>query len=418
MSKSELIRVIFSRRMLTAFIMGYACGLPYDLTKSVLKAWMSDQGIDLAVIGLFTLVGLPYALKFLWAPLLDRFTFSALGRRRGWMLLFQIALIIAVLGMSTGSPAANPWMMALAAFLVTFFSASQDIVVDAYRREDLADAELGLGSSLYFYGYRIGMLVAGSGGLILADRFSFRTVYWILAACLLPGVLTTLLTPEPPMLHGQPRNFRETVVEPFVEYFRRSGAVWMLAFILMYKLGDNIAASLTTPFYLDIGFTKTQIGTVVKLFGFWAVSAGGLAGGLAMLKLGINRSLWIFGVLQAVSTAGFAVLAHLGNYLPALAAVVSFENLTAGMGTAAFMAFMASITNQKFTATQYALLTSLMRIPDVGISSMSGFMAQRMGWFGFFIFCALIAIPGLLMLIKFAPWRPREAIVGTGVKIS
>jgi len=289
MKKYALLKVIFSRRMLTSFIMGYACGLPYDMTKTVIKAWMSDEGIDLAVIGLFTLVGLPYALKFLWAPLLDRYTFSALGRRRGWLLLFQVALVLAVLGMSFGEPAASPWMLAFAAFLVTFFSASQDIVVDAYRREDLADAELGLGSSFYFYGYRIGMLVAGSGGLILADQLSFKVVYWILAACLLPGIVTTLLTPEPPMIHGRPRNFKETIVEPFLDYFNRRGALWMLGFILMYKLGDNIAAAILTPFYLDIGFTKTQIGAVVKLFGFWAISAGGLVGGIMMLKVGIRH---------------------------------------------------------------------------------------------------------------------------------
>jgi PAT family beta-lactamase induction signal transducer AmpG len=383
--------------------------LPYDLTKTVLKAWMSDAGVDLAVIGLFTLVGLPYALKFLWAPLLDRFTFSMMGRRRGWMLLFQLALMLAIIGMGASDPAGSPWMLAAAAFLVTFFSASQDIVVDAYRREDLAEAELGLGSSIYFYGYRIGMLVAGSGGMILSDQISFQMVYIILAACLLPGILTTFLTPEPPMVHGRPRNFRESVVEPFLEYFSRRGALWMLAFILMYKLGDNIAAAMTTPFYLDIGFSKTEIGAMVKLFGFWAISAGGLIGGIMMLKLGIYRCLWIFGILQAVSTAGFAVLAQLGDYLPGLAGVVVFENFSAGMGTAAFMAFMASLANQKFTATQYALLTSLMRIPDVGISSLSGFMAGHMGWFWFFVFCALCAIPGLLMLFKFAPWRQQQA---------
>jgi MFS transporter, PAT family, beta-lactamase induction signal transducer AmpG len=252
------------------------------------------------------------------------------------------------------------------------------------------------------------MLVAGSGGLILADQLSFKVVYWLLAACLLPGLITTLLTPEPAMVHGRPRNFKETVVDPFVEYFKRRGALWMLGFILMYKLGDNMAAAILTPFYLDIGFTKTQIGAVVKLFGFWAVSAGGLTGGLIMLKVGINRSLWIFGIFQAISTAGFAILAKLGHSLPALAGVVAFENFSAGMGTAAFLAFMASITNQKFTATQYALLTSLMRVPDVGISSFSGVLAKSMGWFPFFIFCALLAIPGMLMLVKFAPWRPRR----------
>jgi MFS transporter, PAT family, beta-lactamase induction signal transducer AmpG len=412
MSMASLLQVLFSRRMLTAFLMGYACGLPYDMTKTVLKAWMSDEGVDLAVIGLFSLVGLPYAIKFLWAPLVDRFTFSLFGRRRGWLLIFQTLLVLAIIGMGGVDPRTRPWPLAFAAVLVTFFSASQDIVVDAYRREDIPDVELGLGSSLYFYGYRIGMLLAGSGGLILADRLSFQWVYTLLAACMLPGILTTLLTPEPPAVHGTPRNFKEAVVEPFTEYFRRPDAWWMLAFLLLYKLGDNIAAAILTPFYLDIGFTKTEIGTVVKLFGFWAISAGGLVGGLTMLRIGIHRSLWIFGALQALSTAGFAVLARIGNKLPALAAVVAFENFSAGLGTAAFMAFMAGLANKKFTATQYALLTSLMRIPDVGISSFSGLMAQQMGWSAFFIVCAVIALPGMALLLKFAPWRPQQVRQG------
>lgn len=410
MSKHPILKIFFSRRMLVAFIMGYSCGLPLDITRTVLKAWMADEGVDLAVIGLFTLVGLPYALKFLWAPLVDRYTLGLLGRRRSWMLLFQILLMTAIVALGATNPAINPLFMAIAALFVTFFSASQDIVVDAYRREDLADKELGLGSSLYFYGYRIGMLVAGSGGLIMADHLSYFTVHAILAACLIPGIVTTLLTPEPPTPLGTPSNYREAVIDPFVEYFRRSGAVWMLVFILFYKLGDNVAAAIATPFYLDIGFTKTQIGAVVKLFGFWAISAGGLIGGLIILKMGINRSLWIFGVLQAVSTAGFAVLAHVGSYVPALAGVIAFENFSAGMGTAAFLAFMASITHKKFTATQYALLTSLMRIPDVVVASSSGILAKSLGWTNFFIFCAVIAAPGMLMLLKFAPWNSNNPV--------
>jgi PAT family beta-lactamase induction signal transducer AmpG len=405
MPSHPILKVFFSRRMLVAFIMGYSCGLPLDITRTVLKAWMADEGVDLAVIGMFTLVGLPYALKFLWAPLVDRFTIGLLGRRRGWLLLFQLLLVLVIFYLGTTSPSINPLAVAVAALLVTFFSASQDIVVDAYRREDLADEELGLGSSLYFYGYRIGMLIAGSGGLIMADHLSYLAVYSILAACLIPGIITTLVTPEPATPFGTPTNYKEAVIDPFVEYFRRSGAIWMLVFILLYKLGDNVAAAIATPFYLDIGFTKTQIGTIVKLFGFWAISAGGLIGGLIILKLGINRSLWIFGVLQAVSTAGFAVLAQMGSYLPALAGVIAFENFSAGMGTAAFMAFMASITHQKFTATQYALLTSLMRVPDVVVASSSGILAKSMGWTNFFIFCAVIAIPGMMMLLKFAPWN-------------
>jgi len=243
--------------------------------------------------------------------------------------------------------------------------------------------------------------------LIMADHMSFAAVYLIMAACMLPGIITTLLAPEPPLPAGTPRRIKEAVIEPLVEYFSREGAMWILAFILFYKIGDTMASAMTTPFYLDIQFTKTQIGAVVKLFGFWATIAGGLAGGILMLRLGINKSLWVFGALQAVSTAGFAVLARIGNSVPALAAVIGFENLTSGMGTAAFVAFMASITNKKFTATQYALLTSLMGIPRVIASAPTGFFAKYFGWQGFFIFCTLIAVPGMLLLMKFAPWHEK-----------
>ena len=393
--------------MLVAFVMGFACGLPLLLTISVLQAWMHKAGVDLSVIGLMALVGLPYTLKFVWAPIMDRYTPPFLGRRRGWLLLAQIALMFAIFGLGATNPAKNPWIVALAAFMVTFFSASQDIVVDAYRREDLADHELGLGSSLYVNGYRVGMLLASGGGLIMADHIPFSWVYWIMAACLLPGVITTLLTPEPTTPLGTPQTLQEAVIEPLAEYFQRQGALWILAFILLYKIGDTMAAAITTPFYLDLGFTKTQIGAVVKLFGFWATIVGSLIGGLLMLRLGINRSLWVFGILQALSTAMFAVLANVGPIVSALAMVIAFENLSAGMGTAAYVAFMASITNKKFTATQYALLSSLMGVPRVIASAPTGIVAKHAGWEGFFILCTLVAIPGMLLLIKFAPWNQR-----------
>jgi len=386
-------------------MMGFACGLPLLLTLSVLQAWMKEEGVDLAVIGLMALVGLPYTLKFLWAPILDRFTLPFLGRRRGWLLVAQTALVLSIAGLGLNDPGSHPWRVAFAALLVTFFSASQDIVVDAYRREDLADEELGLGSSLYVNGYRLGMLLASGGGLIMADHISFRAVYLIMAACMLPGIITTLLAPEPELPAGTPKTIREAVFNPLLEYFSRRGALWMLCFILCYKIGDTMASAMTIPFYIEIHFTKTQIGAVVKLFGFWATIAGALGGGVLMLKLGINKCLWIFGLLQAVSTAGFVVLAKIGNSMPALAAVIGFENLSSGMGTAAFVAFMASITNKKFTATQYALLTSLMGIPRVIASAPTGFFAKHLGWEGFFIFCTLIAVPGMLLLLKFAPWN-------------
>ncbi|MFZ7127045.1 MAG: AmpG family muropeptide MFS transporter [Desulfobacterales bacterium] len=404
MPRNLLRKVLFSRRMLVCLIMGYAAGLPLELTGFVLKTWMRTEGVDLTVIGLFALVGLPYTLKFLQAPILDRFTLPFFGRRRGWLLVFQTALVVSIVGLGRTDPAHNPVLVAAIAFCVTFFSASQDIVIDAYRREDLPDEELGLGSSLYVSGYRIGMLLAAGGGLILSDHLGFPMVYSLLALCLLPGIISTILTPEPATPLGTPESLKEAVVEPFVEYFQRPNAVWILAFILLYKIGDTMASSMTAPFYMDMAFTMTEVGALVKLVGFWAILGGNLLGGLVMLKLGINRSLWIFGIFQALSTAGFSVLAQLGHHLTALGFVLAFENLTAGMGTAAYAAFMASITHKKFTATQYALLTSLMGIPRVVASSITGWMAKFMGWTGFFVFCALIAIPGLLLLLKFAPW--------------
>jgi PAT family beta-lactamase induction signal transducer AmpG len=253
------------------------------------------------------------------------------------------------------------------------------------------------------------MLLASGGGLIMADHMPFFMVYQIMAVSMLPGVVTTLLSPEPEIHVGTPKTMREAVFDPLIEYFSRRGALWILAFILFYKIGDTMASAMTIPFYLDIGFSKTQIGMVVKLFGFWAIVAGTLIGGVIMLRLGINRSLWAFGFLQAVSTAGFAVLALFGPSLLLLSTVIAFENFSSGMGTAAFIAFMASITNKKFTATQYALLSSIMGVPRVMASAPTGFLAKNLGWETFFIACTLIAAPGMLLLLKFAPWNPKKA---------
>ncbi len=399
MNHQQLASAMINRRMLVALLMGFSCGLPLLLTLSVLQAWMKESGVDLTTIGLMSLVGLPYTLKFFWAPLFDRYTIRLLGRRRGWLLVSQLLLMASLAWLGLNNPAARPDLLALAALAVTFFSSSQDIVVDAYRREDLPDRELGLGSSLYINGYRVGMLLASGGGLILADHMPFSRVYLIMALCLLPGVLTTMLTPEPKVT-SFPVTLKAAVTDPLVEYFNRENAIWILAFILMYKIGDTMAAAMTTPFYLDIGFSKTQIGAVVKLFGFWATVGGTIFGGIAMIRLGILRSLWIFGVLQALSTAGFALLAAIGPNLSALSAVIAFENLSGGMGTSAYAAYMASITDKRFTATQYALLTSLMGIPRVMASAPTGYMATHLGWERFFIFCTLIAFPGLLLLMR------------------
>ncbi len=399
----ELARAVFSTRMLIALLMGFAAGLPLLLTLTLLQAWMKSAGVDLTTIGLFALVGLPYTVKFLWAPLLDRYTPLWLGRRRGWLLLSQLALVAAILLMALVSPGESPLGLALAALLVTFFSATQDIVIDAYRREALIDEELGLGAGLYVPGYRAAMLLVGGGGLVLADQIGFAQVYLVMAGLMGIGIVTTLLAPEP-RVPATPRSLHEAVIEPFAEYFKREHALLILLFIVLYKLGDQMASHMTIPFYLEIGFSNTEIGAVVKTFGVVPTLVGGLLGGVLMLRTGIYAGLWAFGILQGLSTAGFIVLTYTGHDLAWLAAVIGFENLSAGMGTAAFIAFMGSLTNKRFTATQFALLTSLMGVPRVFASAPTGYLAQALGWEVFFLGCALIAVPGLLLLVRFRGW--------------
>jgi MFS transporter, PAT family, beta-lactamase induction signal transducer AmpG len=398
-SWSQTLRAVFSVRMLVAALMGFSSGMPLLLTGSVLQAWLKDGGVDLTSIGLFALVGLPYTLKFLWSPLFDRYSLPFLGRRRGWLALMQTCLALALFGLGMSSPSPQNLLgVSLAALLVAFFSASQDIVVDAYRRESLADIELGLGSAMYVNGYRIGMLLAGGGGLILADWLSFGQMYQLLALVMALGILVTLLAPEPSLPEGRPRSLVEAVVLPFRDYFTRDGAWLALGFILLYKLGDTLASAMTTPFYLDIGYSKSEIGAVVKLFGFWATVAGATVGGLWILRIGLGSALWWFGLGQMVSTFGFVVLAGAQPTLAALATVVALENFTGGLGTAAFVGFMGALTDRRFTATQYALLSSLMGVPRVLASAPTGWLAQELGWAGFFFACGIIAIPGLMLL--------------------
>lgn len=417
----DFVRTYLNRRLAVAFFMGIAAGLPLLITSTLMQAWAKEAGIDLTQIGLLSLVGLPYTLKFVWSPIFDRFCLPFLGRRRGWLLLAQLACTLSIVFMGLMDPASGDFGLTLwivAAMMITFSSATQDIIIDAFRREDLRDNEQGLGSSYYIYGYRIGMLAVSGGGLILADVLPWSAVFFLTASVMSVGIVTTLLAKEPVVDTPPPRTFRETVIDPFLDFFSRESAIWILAFILLYKVGDSMAGSLTTPFYMELGFTKSDIGTIAKLYGFWATLGGALIGGLVIVQLGINKSLWIFGILQMLSTAGFAILNQIGYSLLALGAVISFENVTAGMGTAAYTAFVATLTNKKFTATQFALLTSLAGVPRVLLSSGTGFMAQAMGWSSFYIFCTLIAIPGLLLLFKFAPWGSApKALAGTEVKV-
>jgi PAT family beta-lactamase induction signal transducer AmpG len=378
---------------------------------------MATEGVDLRVIGMFSLVGLPYALKVLWAPLMDRFSFPLLGRRRGWVLIAQLLLALAILGLSISSPASAPWAVAMLAVFIAFISASQDIVVDAYRADVLHERELGAGAATTVIGARIALIVSGAFALILASRTSWATVYTLMAGLMFMNILFTLAAPEPTERATPPQSLRAAVIGPLSSYFERPGAVEMLLFIMVFKLGDNIAGAMTTPFLLDIGFTLSEVGTVNKLFGMLFTLVGAVAGGGVIAKIGINRSLWIFAFLQAFSNLSFAGLALIGRNSVVMVASVGVENLSGGMGTAAFVAFLTSLCDKRFTATQYALLTSVMAIGPNLAGVPTGFMVHYLGWPLFYAVSTLGALPGILLLPRFAPWNAKEAPIEASTEI-
>jgi len=396
--KQELLKQLFQKNMLVVFLMGFGSGVPLLLTSRTLQAWMTDVGVDLKTVGIFSLASLPYTLKFLWAPLMDRYPILNFGRRKGWLMLTQVALVASLFALSMIDPRAEIGMVALLALVVSFFSASQDIVVDAYRREILPDENLGLGSTYYIYGYRIAMWVSGGFALGLAAFVSWEQVYQIMALIMGLALLVTAFADEPTSSAAAPRSLKEAVIEPFKEFLSRPGAWLLLFFILFYKVGDNIAGNMLTPFYLKMGYSKLEIAAIAKTFAVFSTLLGGFIGGVVILKLGILRCLYLFGILQAFSTVAFTALFFSEHNNWILGSVICFEDLTSGMGTAAFVAFMASITNKKFTATQFALLSSLMGVPRIFIAAPAGLMAESMGWPVFFTTCALLAVPGLIMI--------------------
>jgi MFS transporter, PAT family, beta-lactamase induction signal transducer AmpG len=393
------LKKIFSYRMLCLLLLGYAAGLPLLLTGGTLQAWMSDEGVDLGTIGMVSLIGLPYTIKFLWSPFLDRFKLPFFSRRKGWMIFCQAFLMLTIFSLSFVNPKSDLMAVGLTALLIAFFSASQDIAIDAYRREILPDEELGLGSSVYVTGYRLGMLLAGAGALILADQIPWPTVYKWMGLFMAPAILFSIIAPKERTDIKAPSNMREAIVGPLKEFFTRPGALLIILFILLFKVGDLMAANLITPFILEAGYTKTDLGTVAKGVGMIATIIGGLTGGVIMLRLPMRPALVIFGILQAISTLGFALLAMLPTAWVNLALVIGFENLAAGMGMAAYGGFMASLTDKRFTATQYALLSSVMGITRVILPAPTGYIADAVGWEVFFLICTLAAIPGLLLLI-------------------
>ena len=399
---------LFNRRMLICVFTGFSSGLPLYLLLNLLPAWLRSEAVDLRAIGLFALIQLPFTWKFIWSPLVDRYALPVLGRRRGWMLATQLLLLLSIPLFGALKPQLDLWTIAYLAAAVAFFAATQDIVLDAYRRELLPDAELGLGNSIHVQAYRISSLVPGALSLILADLLPWQSVFTLTALFMLPGIANTLLVSEPKLSRPAPRTLTEAVVEPFHEFITRSGisqAVLVLAFIFLYKLGDSMATALATPFYLDMGFSKSEIGLIAKNAGLWASVIGGLLGGIWMLKIGINRGLWLFGVVQVVSILGFAWLAYVHEPdRVLLAVVIAFEALGVGLGTAAFTAFIARATDPRYTATQFALFTSLASVPRSLVNASTGWIVEQTGWFAFFLLCTVLALPGMLLLLRVAPW--------------
>lgn len=402
--------------MLICIFTGFSSGLPLYILLNLVPAWLRTEGISLKAIGAFALIQFPYTWKFLWSPLLDRYVIPVLGRRRGWMIVTQAGLLAVIAWLGSLSPNDDLTLIVYAATLLAFLSATQDIVLDAYRRELLEEQELGLGNSVHVNAYRVAGLVPGSLSLILADHLPWSAVFVVTAAFMLPGLAMALSVREPLMRIAAPKTLRQAVVEPFREFVSRDagwqGAALILAFIFLYKLGDSMATALATPFYLDMGYSKSDIGLIAKHAGLWPSVIGGLLGGLWMVKLGINRALWVFGVAQWVTILGFAWLAQAGPYPAigaeervALAVVIGLEALGVGLGTAAFVAFIARTTNRAYTATQFALFTSLAAVPRTFMNATTGWLVEHMGWFGFYWLCVLLAVPGMLLLFKVAPWR-------------
>jgi PAT family beta-lactamase induction signal transducer AmpG len=401
--KKSVWKSLWTKPMLVTLLMGFSSGIPLLLTLRTLQAWMTESGVDLKTVGIFVLAGTPYSLKFLWAPFMDRYNLFGFGRRRGWLLVTQFGLIMALMLMAITNPKDQTWLMAFFAFLVSFFSASQDIVVDAFRRESLPDEDLGLGSSFYYYGYRIAMWVSGGAALAMAEFTSWKNVYFIMAATIFVGIFTTIWSEEPESSANTPKSLREAVVEPFMEFISRSGAWYILSFVLLYKIGDVMAGNMLTPFYLKMGYSKLEIAAIAKTMNLPITIIGGFIGGAAVHNWGIKKCLWIFGILQIIATFAFNLLLFTGHSLWSLGTVIIIEDLATSMATAAFVAFMASMTNKKFSATQYALLSSLMGVPRNVLSAPTGYLIEALGWFGFFSFCTLVAIPGMLLIIKIFP---------------
>ncbi len=424
----EASKIYFDRRIIAILFLGFSSGLPLLLVYGTLSYWLGVEGVSLATIGFFSLARLPYTFKFLWAPLIDHvrlpFVHRLIGHRRSWALLSQICLMASIVGLGYSNPSETPEITALFAALVAFFSATQDILIDAYRIELLKDDEQGAGAAMYVNGYRLGMLIAGAVAIGLSDWISWPVVYSIMGGLIAIGMITILLNREPENLaaahqmedrdrqnqqllaEGKPMwlaslisNFNIAVIQPFNDFMTRSGWIWVLVFIILYKMGEAMLGAMANPFYHQIGFSAAEIASVTKVFGLAATIIGGMIGGIVTYKYGVMRALLYCGIVQMISTLLFAVQAEVGHNVPMLMVAISGENVTAGMATTAFVAYLSSQCNTAYTATQYALLSSFMAIPRDVFAALSGILADTVGWTWFFVACSAIAAPALFLLL-------------------
>lgn len=402
-------------RIIAVLFLGFSSGLPLQLTGQLLSSWLTQEGLSLTSIGLFSLIGIPYSLKFLWAPLIDNielpFLTRIFGRRRAWLLLLQLLMILAIVSLSASQPKTDVQMVAIIAISVAFISASYDIVVDALRIEICDEHNMGAGAAMFVYGYRCAMFLSGFGGLVIADLYGWTASYLAMAGFVLIGTVTTLLLNEPNSARrsGDRDNnggadkrhhswFRHAIIDPFTDFIRRRDWIVILLFVVFYKLGDSMAGVMSYPFYLKIGFTLTEIAEIAKLFGTIATFAGLFLGGWLLAGTDLIRALWICGILQMLSNLMFAAQAMVGADLMFLTATIGLENLAGGMGTAVFVAYLSSLCSKEFTATQYALLTSLTAIARTFLAAPSGWVADQTGWVEFFLFTTIAALPGLVLL--------------------
>jgi PAT family beta-lactamase induction signal transducer AmpG len=403
-----MLQVFQSRKMSAVFLLGFSSGLPFYLTSRTLQAWMTMAGVNLTAIGLFSLASLPYSLKFLWSPLIDRFSVPFLGRRKGWLMVSQVALSAAIAAMALQQPAQALRLVALNALLIALLSATQDLTVDAYTTDVLKPNELGPGAGVKVVGYRAAMILTGAGALIAADHMPWPMVYLLLAALMLAVTILSLRVPEPQLIEKPPASMGEAVRMPFVDFFGRIGnarGTWILAFLVLYRLGDAMISNMTTSFLLQIGFSQTDVGLVQGAMGLTATLAGVVAGAAIMGRIGLNRSLWVFGVLQAASNLAYLALSLAGRSYPLLVATIIVENFCYGMVTAAVVGFLMSLCNPRFSAAQYALLSSVTAIGRDVLAAPSGSMAETAGWPVFFVISLIAGLPGILMLPRFAPWH-------------